>query len=156
MEHLSLHLPKLTRFAYSLTGARADAEDLAQSTVERAINAKVALRGDELSFWLFRVCRNLWIDQTRKRSTEASWLEENRQAPEANGGEGEALQRFSELERALSILSREQRSVLFLVGVEGYSYKEAAELLDCPIGTVMSRLARARAQLASSYRSDHV
>lgn len=147
-------LPRLKRFAFSLTGVEADAEDLAQSTVERALRTKTSPSGDELAFWLFRVCRNLWIDQTRRKNTESAWIKCASASSPEHSSSSDRLFAQKELHRMLSALSPDHQAVLYLVAIEGHSYKEAAMVLDCPVGTVMSRLARARAQI-TEFREDH-
>lgn len=142
-------LPNLRRFAVSLTGNLADADDLLQSTVERLLERGVPDDAAVLP-WGLRVCRNLWIDEVRSRSVRRTVSEESAEiAEQAVAGEqqvhGEMM--LEEVQEILAGMSAEQCAVLELVAVEGYSYKEAAEVLDIPIGTVMSRLARARATL---------
>lgn len=144
-------LPRVRRFACSLTGNREDADDLLQSTVERVLDRGVPDEADLLR-WMFRVCRNLWIDELRSRSVR-------RQAasrPElAAGGvlAGEAIAvgqlTVREVTEAMAGLPEEQRAALSLVAVEGLTYRETAEVLEIPIGTVMSRLSRARSALAA-------
>ena len=142
-------LPNLRRFALSLTGNMADADDLLQSTVERLLARGIPDDAHVLK-WSFRVCRNLWIDETRSRKVR----EDTDQDPDAIGalatpGESQVIGELAlgEAGRAMLAIPAEQRAVLELVAIEGYSYKEAAGLLEVPIGTVMSRLARARARL---------
>lgn len=142
-------LPNIRRFALSLTGNMADADDLLQSTVERLLT-KGWPESAELVAWCLKVCRNLWIDEVRSRKVRHDASDD----PAVIGEqvlEGEqqvhgemALQ---EVQSALWELPEAQREVLELVAVEGYSYKEAAAVLEVPIGTVMSRLTRARTAL---------
>lgn len=145
-------LPRLRKFAYSLTGNLPDADDLLQNTVERALTRNPPREDSEaLARWLFTVCRNLWVDEIRARKVRG--LDDP--APpdveaQASDGERELMGtlHLHELDQAMRLLSEDHRVVLLLVAVEGYSYREAADLLDLPVGTVMSRLARARSQLA--------
>ncbi len=146
-------LPRVRRFACSLTGNRADADDLLQSTVERVLERGVPDDVDVLK-WTFRVCRNLWIDEMRSRRVRR----EAATKPEVRGEEtvsGEAVVlgklRVREVEEAMESLPEEQRALISLVAIEGLAYREAAEVLEIPIGTVMSRLARARATLAKRF-----
>lgn len=144
-------LPRVRRFARSLTGNRHDGDDLMQSTVERVL-AKGLPPDVELLRWMFKVCRNLWIDDRRAQQVRRRAHREPELSEEPIvSGEAVALGQLKlrEVERALARLSEEQRDVLALVAVEGLSYREAAEVLETPIGTVMSRLARARAALAA-------
>ena len=124
-----------------------------QDTVERVLDKGVP-DGVDVLRWMFKVCRNLWIDELRagqvrrKAAQRAELVEEP-----AVSGEDVALGEITlrEVDLAMAGLPEEQRAVLALVAVEGLSYREAAEVLDTPIGTVMSRLARARAALASRF-----
>jgi RNA polymerase sigma-70 factor (ECF subfamily) len=122
-----------------------------QSTVERVLE-KGLPAGVDLTRWMFKVCRNLWIDdrrawQVRQRAQREPELSEEPIVSGETVALGEL--RLREVERALAQLPDEQRAVLALVAVEGLSYRETAEVLETPIGTVMSRLARARAALAA-------
>ena len=143
-------LPNIRRFAFSLAGNLADADDLLQSTVERVLTRRVP---DDAALlpWCLKVCRNLWIDEVRSRKVRSDAASE----PVVIGeqvlpGEEKVLGEMTleEVQNALLRMNDDQRAVLELVAVEGYSYKEAADVLDIPAGTVMSRLARARAALA--------
>ena len=122
-----------------------------QSTVERVLEK--GLPADVVLLrWMFKVCRNLWIDDRRAHQVRQRAHREPELSEEPIvSGEAVALGelRLREVERALAQLPDEQRAVLALVAVEGLSYRETAEVLETPIGTVMSRLARARAALAS-------
>lgn len=143
-------LPRLRRYAYTLTGSVDEGDDLVQSACERAIK-KGGERGDApLDRWMMRVTRNLWADGHRARTRRAETVIED-DSPE-HGFDGEqALGAATMLEQVRGVvvqLPQEQRDVLALVAMEGHSYREASEQLDVPIGTVMSRLARARAALA--------
>ncbi|MEO1014806.1 MAG: RNA polymerase sigma factor [Pseudomonadota bacterium] len=144
-------LPRLKRFCLVLTRRSEDADDLLQATVERLLSKGVPPDAD-LNKWAFRVCRNIWIDEVRSRNVRrATPIDE---APEPNPLDGEcaAMARASltEVRGALESLPEEQREAICLVAMEGYSYKEAAEIMNAPIGTVMSRLSRARAALADA------
>jgi RNA polymerase sigma-70 factor (ECF subfamily) len=148
-EELLAILPNLRRFALSLAGTMADADDLLQSTVERLLER--GLPGDaDLLPWSFKVCRNLWIDEIRAQKVRRNAARDPALgADDVFPGEEQVIGEISlrETQIAMAAMSEEQRSVLELVAVEGYSYREAAEVLEIPIGTVMSRLARARSAL---------
>jgi RNA polymerase sigma factor (sigma-70 family) len=149
-EELLAALPRLRRFARSLTGNRQDGDDLMQTTVERALERGWP-EGAEALPWLFKVCKNLWIDELRARAVRVKAAQTRALDEEpAISGEAVALGEIGlrEVEQALAGLPPEQRAVVALVAVEGLSYREAADVLETPIGTVMSRLARARAALA--------
>ncbi len=146
-------LPRLRRFARSLTGNRHDADDLLQATVERALERGMPNEVDVLR-WLFKVCKNIWIDELRSHAVRANAALRPELAEEPTiSGEAVALGELTlrEVDRAMAALPDEQRTVLSLVAVEGLSYREAAEILDAPIGTIMSRLSRARAALAAQF-----
>lgn len=142
-------LPNIRRFAMSLAGNLADADDLLQSTVERLLTRGLPHEAPVLPYAL-TICRNLWVDEIRSRRTRETAKSEASLAGEGADGERTAVGELSlrEAQAAIGALPVEQRAVLELVSVEGCSYKEAASILDIPIGTVMSRLARARAALA--------
>ena len=140
-------IPRLRRYARALVGDRATADDLVQDTLERAC-AKWSLwqPGSALRSWLLTIMHNLYLNQRR------DWRHDDLHAPleEADEPVHEPLTRLGEridLQQALARLSPALREVLLLVTVEEYTYAEAASILDIPIGTVMSRLHRAREQL---------
>jgi RNA polymerase sigma-70 factor (ECF subfamily) len=146
-------LPRLRRFAASLTGNPSDADDLVQDTVERALrNFHRWQEGTRLDSWMYRIAQNLWIDAVRARRRRPTVNVDPPGAAIAIDGVRamEAKLIFTETCRALDKLPREQRVVVALVLIEGLSYREAAEILDLPMGTVTSRLARARDTLSQS------
>jgi RNA polymerase sigma factor (sigma-70 family) len=146
-------LPQLRRFARSLASNRHDGDDLMQGTVERVLVSGVP-EGVDVLRWMFKVCKNLWIDRLRSHEVKkrvATPLDELEE-PSVNGEAivlGELTLR--DVDRAMAALPDEQRAALSLVAVEGLSYREAADVLETPIGTVMSRIARARAALAAQF-----
>jgi RNA polymerase sigma-70 factor (ECF subfamily) len=144
-------LPRLRRFALSLTGNAADADDLVQDAVERALrNLHRWEDGTRLDSWMFRIAQNLWIDTVRSKRVRASVpLEDYHGAPVDGVRDVEARLTFAEMCRALATLPEDQRVVVCLILVDGMSYRDAAETLDVPIGTVTSRLARAREALGA-------
>ena len=142
-------LPNIRRFAASLTGNLADADDLLQMTVERLLTKGLPDDAAVLP-WCLRVCRNLWIDEVRSRKVRSDASREPAIIGEqVLDGEQQVLgeMTLAEVQQVLHSMSEDQRAVLELIAVEGYSYKEAAAVLEVPIGTVMSRLARARTTL---------
>jgi RNA polymerase sigma factor (sigma-70 family) len=146
-------LPRLRRFALSLTGNRADADDLVQDTVERALaNLHRWERGTRLDSWMFRIAQNLFIDGARARKRAGAVVTAPLDAAESVAIDGaraaESHIAFGEMCRALSDLPEDQRSAVALVLIDGMSYRDAAEVLRIPIGTLTSRLARAREALA--------
>jgi RNA polymerase sigma-70 factor, ECF subfamily len=144
-------LPRLRRFACGLAGSLADADDLVQGACLRALDRIEQWRpGTRLDSWMFRILQNLWIDQLRERRGREVAMDPDDLAERAVGDaarENEARIELAQVRREIAKLAPEQRAVLMLVSVEGVSYKEAAEILEIPIGTVMSRLARARLAL---------
>jgi len=153
-DQLVAFLPNLRRFAISLCRSRDLADDLVQTACERALaNSESFQAGTRFDAWMFRILRNLWIDDARRRKT-AGPQEAIDEHPELVGGsaerEAEARLTLKSVAVAIDGLAEEQREVLLLVCVEELAYKEAAEVLGVPIGTVMSRLARARKNLAEA------
>lgn len=136
-------IPRLRRYARALVGERAAADDLVQDTLERAWSKLHLYRaGTDLRAWLFTVMHNVYVNQVRaSRPTTA--LEEDMPELAQRAVQGDALL-VRDLERALAALPAAQREVLLLVALEDLSYDETARVLGIPIGTVMSRLARAR------------
>ncbi|WP_300540528.1 sigma-70 family RNA polymerase sigma factor [Maricaulis sp.] len=143
-------LPRLRRFARSLTRDAADADDLVQMTLERALARLDQWKdGTRLDSWMYRIMKNAWIDEVRFRQRRDA-----RFAPEDAGAhigredpEFERRVRAMSVDRAMETLPEEQRLAVALVLVEGLSYKEAAAVMDVPIGTLTSRLARGRTAL---------
>lgn len=143
------HLEPLRRFSFALTGNAADGDDLAQGTIERLLDKGVPANAT-FAAWMYRVCRNLWIDEIRKNGRMTTPGQDRLESRmESLDGENAAMtmMRMDEVETAMQRLEIDQREVLALVAIEEYSYREAAEILDIPIGTVMSRVARARKRL---------
>jgi len=145
-------IPRLRRYALALTGNREAADDLTQDALERAWRKRALWQpGTDLRAWLFTVMHNVYINGVRStRATES--LDEEGPAADAvhslqAGSAADGGVVLSELRDALVQLAPEQREVVLLVGLEQMSYAEAAAVLDVPIGTVMSRLARARERL---------
>jgi RNA polymerase sigma-70 factor (ECF subfamily) len=136
-------IPRLRRYARALVGERAGADDLVQDTLERAWSKLHLYRnGTDLRAWLFTVMHNVHVNQVRaSRPTTA--LEEDMPELAQRAVQGDALL-VRDLERAVAALPAAQREVLLLVALEDLSYDEAARVLGIPVGTVMSRLARAR------------
>ncbi|AYF00706.1 RNA polymerase sigma-54 factor RpoN [Paracoccus yeei] len=151
-EALVALLPNLRRYALSLTRRPDQADDLVQQTVERAIAGAASFDSvQRLEPWLFRIMRNGFIDQTRRRRSAGVQLDVH-DMPEAlptdPGPALEARLMLRSVEAAMATLPIEQREILHLVCVEEMSYAETARILDIPLGTVMSRLSRARLALS--------
>jgi RNA polymerase sigma-70 factor (ECF subfamily) len=141
-------LPRLRRFARALSRNADDADDLVQVAVERALlHLDQWKPGTRLDSWMFGITRNAWIDETRSRKRRDKVLAPEELGEQVADSSSEApIQRLS-IEAALERLPEEQRLAVALVLVEGLAYKEAAAVLEVPIGTVTSRLARAREAL---------
>ncbi|TPD59919.1 sigma-70 family RNA polymerase sigma factor [Emcibacter nanhaiensis] len=141
-------LPRLRRFSFALTSSAADADDLLQATIEKALSKYSQFQaGTDLDKWLFRMCKNTWIDEWRSRQVRGPSVDPMDFRSELLvDGEQELVDRLSlsELNTALNKLQEDQKVLIALVAIEGHTYKEASEILEIPVGTVMSRLARAR------------
>jgi RNA polymerase sigma-70 factor (ECF subfamily) len=145
---LVAQLPALRRYAVALCGNAALADDLVQDSIEKALRQSAQLREiDLLPRWMRRILHNLYIDELRRRRGKDSQqdimeLADHPQlsVPAADGAGRDFL-------RAMNALAPDQRQILLLAGLEDLSYRQIAEELDIPIGTVMSRLARARERL---------
>lgn len=136
----------MRRFAIGLAGSPSDADDLCQMTLERALTRqKQWQEGTRLDSWIYRMMRNLWIDQARagQRRGQTFVDEEAGLSVGADGAQESAVE-LSNVDRAMAQLPHDQREAVLLVMVEGYSYREAAEIVDCPVGTLNSRLVRGR------------
>lgn len=144
-------LPRLRRFARALAIVPADADDLCQLALERALKAEGQWqRGTRLDSWMYRIMRNCWIDEVRARRRRAETFvaeEEGAGIGDADHRRIEARVELAKVDRAMAALPPEQREVIALILVEGLAYREAAELLDLPMGTVTSRLVRGRQAL---------
>jgi RNA polymerase sigma-70 factor (ECF subfamily) len=144
-------VPQARRFAYALTRHAADADDLVQATMERVLSRPMP-EDAELVKWMFKVCRNIWIDEMRARKVRREASPEMLSAPDEDASTEQRVMARMALQRAqigIDALPDEQREVLAMVAIAGMAYREAAETLSVPIGTVMSRLARARAALVA-------
>ncbi len=143
--------PRLRRFAYALARNAADADDLSQMAVEKAFRSFGQYQvGTRFDSWLFRICRTVWIDQMRAQARKSVY----EAPPEAGEGMGHdprpATEAAIDLNRAMAAMQQlpdEQREVIALILVDGFGYREAAEILGQPIGTVSSRLVRGRRAL---------
>ncbi|WP_298089349.1 sigma-70 family RNA polymerase sigma factor [uncultured Sphingomonas sp.] len=144
-------LPRLRRFARSLSRDAADGDDLCQVAIEKALNARDQWQpGTRMDSWMYRITRNAWIDQGRARTRAAQTLLPE-EAGAAIGDDGaralEARLELAHVQRAMAALPDEQREAVALVLIEGLAYKEAAAVLDVPMGTLTSRLVRGRQAL---------
>jgi RNA polymerase sigma-70 factor (ECF subfamily) len=147
-------IPSLRRYARALLHDRDAADDLVQSTLERALARWHFRRASgDLRAWLFAIERNLYLDDRRRAVRRGSDVELDHLAlADGSAGPERSLIAKDALAR-LGALPEEQRSLLLLIGVEELSYEQAARVLDVPVGTLMSRLSRARAALRRSLDS---
>jgi RNA polymerase sigma-70 factor (ECF subfamily) len=144
-------LPRLQRFAQTLCGSATTADDLVQAACMKALdNAETWTPGTRFDAWMFRILRNQWTDWLRRRQTEGQ-VDPIDEVAGLIGDNGEARAEASlmlgQVWQKVEGLPAEQKQVLLLVCIEEMSYREVADVLDLPIGTVMSRLARARNRL---------
>tara|TARA_R110001592_G_scaffold126336_1_gene337455 strand:- start:77658 stop:78161 length:504 start_codon:yes stop_codon:yes gene_type:complete len=148
-EALLAELGGLRKFSISLTGTVADGDDLLQATIERVLE-KGMPEDAHVAKWAYRVCKNAWIDEIRSRDVRQKYpqlvIDEDDNSPSAEQSAAEQRE-LGIVSAALAELAVEQRLALTLVAIDGRTYAEAAEILDVPIGTIMSRIARARRNL---------
>jgi RNA polymerase sigma factor (sigma-70 family) len=141
-------LPRLRRFARTITYRREDADDLVQLALERALNRSEQWEaGTRLDSWIFRIMKNAWIDEMRSRVRRDQLFAPEEAGEHVGDRFAEAHQQRMAIQKAISLLSEDHRIVIGLVLVDGLPYKEAADVLEIPMGTLTSRLARAREAL---------
>ncbi len=142
------HIPPLRRYARALTGNHAAAEDLVQDTLERAWKRlRLWRRGSNLRAWLFTIMHNVFVNQVKTDQGRQNRADKSTDVKvPATLPQDDRLD-LRDLNKALRMLSAEQREVVLLIGLEQMSYDEAAKILGLPVGTVMSRLSRGREQL---------
>jgi RNA polymerase sigma-70 factor (ECF subfamily) len=144
-------VPRLRRFARALACDAADADDLLQLALERALRARAQwMPGTRLDAWMMRIVRNCWIDEVRSRTRRArTFVPEEAGADIGSDAQREIEQRaeLADVDRAMATLPSDQREAIALVLVEGFAYREAADMLKIPIGTLTSRLTRGRQSL---------
>ncbi|RJF95218.1 RNA polymerase sigma factor [Noviherbaspirillum saxi] len=140
-------IPRLRRYARALAGDRSGADDLVQDTMERGWSKLSSWRaGSDMRAWLFGIMHNLHIDQVRKPTLAMVELDDDTPVPLVNATQTHRLE-IRDMQSALQTLPAELREVLLLVALEEMSYEEVAVTLRIPLGTVMSRLSRARERL---------
>jgi RNA polymerase sigma-70 factor (ECF subfamily) len=146
---LEQEIPRLRRYARALTRNRDRADDLVQDTLSRAlIKEQLWQPGSDLRAWLFTIMHNENVNNVRRYARESATLDREQVATMLPATtDPSASRKMAELDRALAELPLEQRQVILLVGLEGMSYEEAAEILGVPVGTVRSRLSRGRSGL---------
>jgi len=147
-------IPRLRRYARALTGERTAADDLVQDTLERAWTKLHLWRdGSDLRAWLFTIMHNVHVNHVRSRGAPTVPIDDDMADAPVRPTQSDLLE-VRDIEAALQRLPLEQRAVLLLVALEHMSYQQSAETLGIPIGTVMSRLARARERLRVMFAAD--
>jgi RNA polymerase sigma-70 factor (ECF subfamily) len=142
-------VPHLRAFATSLCGSREHADDLVQETLVKAWNNLASFtEGTNLKAWLFTILRNTYFSERRKRKREVEDADGQYSSRVAVHSAQQGHMDLQDFRSALDKLSDDQREALILVGAEGFSYEEAAEIAGCAVGTVKSRVNRARTRLA--------
>jgi RNA polymerase sigma-70 factor (ECF subfamily) len=141
-------IPFLRAFARSLCGNQEMADDLAQETLVKAWQARAMFApGTNLKAWLFTILRNQFYSDRRRAWRQAPWDQDAAERIPGSNSEQAWAAELSDTARALTCLSDEQREALILVGAGGFSYEDAAGICKCAVGTVKSRVARARKTL---------
>ena len=143
-------LPRLRKFAYGLTGSIEKGDDLVQSTCVRAIEKSNQWQaGTKFDSWMFRIAKNIFTDSWRKQKVQDRILDQikHESDKQLEHDQLDSYVSFYEVREAMSKLSEEHKIILMLVCVEGYSYQESSEILNIPVGTVASRVVRARSAL---------
>lgn len=150
-EELTALLPRLRRFARGLTHDAADADDLCQQTIERTLKSRHQWQeGTRLDAWVYKIMRNQWIDEARARKRRSQTFvheDEGMHVGNTAHHDAENLVELGNIGRALARLPEEQREAVVLVLVEGFAYREAADIIGVPQGTLTSRLGRGREAL---------
>lgn len=143
------HIPALRRYARSLTCDTTRADDLVQDSLERALQRfHLFQNGTNLKAWLFTIMHNVYVNNVRKSCSEPNFVSyDNVNTSHLYSSDIENDATMRDLNCALTKLPNDQKDILMLVGLEGFGYKEVSSMLDIPLGTVMSRLHRAREKL---------
>jgi RNA polymerase sigma-70 factor, ECF subfamily len=141
-------IPALRAFAISLTGSADSADDLVQETLVRAISHIDTFQaGTNMGAWLFTILRNLVFSQTRKKRRDMAYRLTCAQQSWKTHAEQHGKMELMQMRQALMQISADQREAIVLVGASGFTYEEAAEVIGCAVGTVKSRVSRARDRL---------
>ena len=149
-DNVEAMIPALRRYARALTRDADIADDLVQDTLVRALRSERLFIGGDLRSWLYTILTNLNRNRRRSLARKPSFAPLQDTAAGASGTEAEGR----DIARALATLVEDQRAVLLLVTLEGLSYREIADIQGVPIGTVMSRLARARAHMKAALEGE--
>ncbi len=159
-QQMVMLLPRMRRFACNLAGDTDRGDELVQMACERALKRLAQFRdGTRLDSWMYRIIHTQWIDRLRRRKTRDAHAR-NSQAAHLKGRVADypsrRVETLVDIRDAMATLPPEHRAAISLVVVEGYTYAEAAAILETPAGTVASRVARARQELSRRLRSDHL
>lgn len=155
-ERMTAMMPSLRAFARSLTRNPAEADDLVQETLTRALGSLHQFTpGTNLKAWLFRIARNVFYTRYRRSQREAAALSQEAGELSSAGPQQEWSLKLQALQRALEQVPADQKEALLLVSGSGLSYEEAAEVCDCALGTIKSRVSRARTRLLLLLQVDH-
>ena len=151
-DEIAALVPRLRRFAYAICGNREEGDDLVQTACLKALSRSEQYQpGTRLDSWMFRIIQTTFIDSKRRHKRRGEQSDPEVLERLSDGGlsadQSEHRLVLARVREAMERLPEEQRAVIALVAIEGYSYKEAAAALETPVGTIMSRLARARARL---------
>ncbi|MDG2520356.1 sigma-70 family RNA polymerase sigma factor [Caulobacter segnis] len=150
MRDVTAYIPQLRGYAASLTGSLADADDLVQEMLLRVCRHRSQFQeGTNLRAWLHTILRNVFYSRLRRERSMVQDVEGRHAAQLGQAPDQEWRLRFGELLQALDKITPEQREALILVVVSGLSYEEAAEVCGCAVGTIKSRINRARDRLAT-------
>lgn len=145
---LVAQIPYLRAFGRSLTGNREQADDLAQEALVKAWNARDSFQpGTNMKAWTFMILRNHFYSEKRRAWRQAAWDEEKAERTLTAPATQDTILDLEDLRRAMTHLPEEQREALILVGAGGFAYEEAAEICGCAVGTIKSRVNRARRAL---------
>lgn len=160
-QDLRLILPRLRRFGHALTGSQEDGDDLVQAALEKALSREAQFApGTRLDSWMYKIMQNAWIDQKRADARRRKVIEPMSEETHAPGEDGrasfDARITLRQVQEMMTRLHDDERSVIVLVSIEGLTYRQAADVLEIPIGTVMSRLARARNRLLTLLDNAHL
>lgn len=148
-------IPFLRAFAHTLCGRREEADDLCQEALAKAWQARKTFEaGTNLKAWLFVILRNQFYSEKRHAWRQRPWDQGVADQTLVTSGEQQSALSLSDLARTLRKLPDEQREALILVGAGGFSYEETAAICKCPVGTIKSRVARARATLAQALEAE--
>lgn len=151
MQHeLAALVPNLRAFARSLCGAADQADDLVQETLVKAWNSRQQFApGSNLKAWLFTILRNTFLSERRKRKYEVQDVDGEFAQQLSVRGEQLGHMDFLDFQKSFNLLPEEQKEALILIGAEGFAYEEAALMCGCAVGTMKSRVNRARAKLSA-------